>query len=58
MAKTQSKAEEYAEKTQPVETAWLDYWIENEPGGSGLSVSLQWRLKSMALELKEARAKK
>ncbi len=38
-------------KLEPVSTEYLEYWIDNEPGGSGLSVTLQWRLKSMATEL-------
>ena len=38
-------------KLEPVSTEYLEYWIDNEPGGSGLSITLQWRLKSMATEL-------
>lgn len=40
---------------KPVEDAYLDYWIDNEPGGSGLSVVLQRRLKNMSIELKQYR---
>ena len=40
---------------KPVEDAYLDYWIDNEPGGSGLSVVLQRRLKNMSIELKAFR---
>ena len=40
---------------KPVEDSYLDYWIDNEVGGSGLSVVLQRRLKNMSIELKRHR---
>ncbi len=40
---------------KPVEDSYLDYWIDNEVGGSGLSVVLQRQLKNMSIELKRHR---
>jgi len=39
----------------PVENSYLDYWIANEPSGSGLSVALQRSLRNMSIELKRHR---
>lgn len=39
----------------PVENSYLDYWIDNEPGGSGLSVGIQRALKNMSIELRQHR---
>ncbi len=40
---------------KPVEDSYLTYWIDNEVGGSGLSVVLQRQLKNMSIELKAFR---
>lgn len=40
----------------PVEDAYLDYWANNIPGGSGLSIGIQRALRNMAIELLEVRA--
>lgn len=38
-------------KPDPVGDEILEYWSENEIGGSGMSISVQRMLKSMAQEI-------
>lgn len=47
------KEDPYAYK--PVDDAWLDFWVEQPVGGSGMSTAMQWRLKCMSIELKKFR---
>lgn len=55
MAGKMKKPKEDPNAYKPVEDSYLDYWIANEPGGSGLSIGIQRSLKNMSIELKEFR---
>lgn len=50
-----SKKKDLPLEDLPVTEEWLDYWIDHEVGGSGLSLGIQARLKSMAREIRSYR---
>jgi len=53
--KSQKAAVEALAQMQEVSDEYLQFWIDNEIGGSGLNISMQHKLKTMSKELLEYR---